>query len=97
MGEDNIYRDRAALLIEAVYGAPPAEGSSVYPFYSQALDIQSELMEKQNTLPGLKRLSLGDYSEEYTQSDASSDELIAPAAQALLEAVYKRAEVIVSL
>ncbi|MGN0691053.1 MAG: hypothetical protein ACI4K7_01755, partial [Oscillospiraceae bacterium] len=69
----------------------------LYPFYSQALDIQSELMEKQNSSSGLKRLSLGDYSEEYTQSDNSSDELIAPAAQALLDRVYTRSEVIVSL
>ncbi|MGN0695879.1 MAG: hypothetical protein ACI4J5_03820 [Oscillospiraceae bacterium] len=91
------YRDRAALLIEAVYGAPPAEDSAVYPFYEQALDIQTGLMEKQNTSSGLKKLSLGDYSEEYSQSDDSSGELISPAAQALLAAVYPRAEVTVSL
>ncbi|MGN1415689.1 MAG: hypothetical protein ACI4XF_02530 [Oscillospiraceae bacterium] len=95
MGEDNIYRNRAMLLIEAVYGKPPSEESDLYPFYSQALDIQSELMEKQNTSSGLKRLSLGDYSEEYSQSDSSSDELIAPAARAMLAAVYPRAEVTV--
>ena len=95
MGEDNIYRNRAALLFQAVYGAPPSEDSSAYPFYLQALDIQSEFLEKQNTSSGLKRLSLGDYSEEYTQSEAPSDELIAPAAQALMAAVYPRSEVTV--
>ena len=95
MSEDNNYTKRAALLIESVYGKPPEEGSSVYRFYAEAVAVQAEFMEKQNTSAGLKRLSLGDYSEEYSNGSELSDELISQAAQALLAVVYPRSEVMV--
>lgn len=96
MSEDGKYSKRAAMLIKSVYGEPPDGSSSVYEYYSEALQIQAEHMEKQDTSAGLKRLSLGDYSEEYSAEAQTSDELISDAAQALLAVVYPRTEVVVS-
>lgn len=96
MSGDIDYSKRAVMLIRSVYGEPPDEGSSVYDLYSEAVQIQADHMEKQDTSAGLKKLSLGDYSEEYSTEAQTSDELISDAAQALLAVVYPRSEVVVS-
>lgn len=95
MNEDTNYTQRAAMLIESVYGEPPDASSSVYRFYSEAVAVQARFLEKQDTSAGLKKLSLGDYSEEYSEGSRVSDELIDRSAQALLSAVYPKSEVTV--
>ncbi len=85
---DDAFVNRAELLIEALFGSPPDENSEAYKFYSEALDIETEFLKKIEASGGLKRLTLGDCSEEYFDRSNSSSDIICENALILLDKVY---------
>ncbi len=85
---DNVFEKRAALLIEALYGPPPDENSEIYKFYSEAVRIETEFLKKNEVSGGLKKLTLGDSSEEYFDGGNSSSDVICENALILLDKVY---------
>ncbi len=84
------YIDRARLLIESVYGAPPSESNDCYVFYSKALEVEAEQLSKQDSSAGLKKLTLGDSTEEYFDNAAASasSDIICDEAKTYLDRVY---------
>lgn len=86
---NDVFEKRAALLIEALYGSPPDENSETYKFYSEAVRIETEFLKKTEVSGGLKKLTLGDSSEEYFDGgDSSSSDVICENALILLDKVY---------
>lgn len=82
--------DDAKIIIESVYGSPPAPDSPDYPKYLKAVEFQADHMKRQITEAGIKKMSLGDYSAEYSHSSplSSSNAVISPYAAAVLDSIY---------
>lgn len=82
--------DDAKIIIESVYGSPPDHDSPLYPRYLKAVEFQADHMKRQVTESGIKKLSLGDYSAEYSgsSSDTNSSDVISPYAAAVLDSIY---------
>lgn len=82
--------DDAKIVIGSVYGSPPDPDSPLYPKYLKAVEFQAEYMKRRMAQSGIKRLSLGDYSAEYSDSSShtGSDDVISPYAAAVLDSIY---------
>ena len=83
--------DNAELIIRSIYGSPPDADSPLYPDYLKAVELQSDYMAAKMSEQGIKKISLGDYSAEYSdESLSSSSDIISPYAAAVLDNIYRR-------
>ncbi len=90
MNEENKFLSRAKSLINSVYRTEPPDEPQALSLYLEAADIQAEYMEKSNSILGVKKTSLGDYSEEFFGSSQNIS-LIAPEAKAILDSIFPNA------
>lgn len=74
-------------VISAIYGDTPDENSDDYQVYLLAVSEESKYLSSLENVSDVKKITLGDFSEEYFDV-SSSQSVLSKTAKILLDSIY---------